>query len=114
MDITTDISINSKWLTDSCVYIFLETPVEFIRPLADIKVTENQEIFLEVEVNKPNKTSQWFHDGQQVSASKRIKLLTDGAVHKLVIDSAELDDEGKYKVKVNEVECEATVLVDGK
>ena len=90
-----------------------ELPVTFVRPLANITVTENQDIHLEVEVSKPNKNAQWFKDDKPVNAEARIKLTSDGKVHCLDIASAELDDEAVYKVVVEGAESSAEVLVDG-
>ena len=76
-------------------------------------MTEKQPLTLEVEVTKPGQKSKWYFEGEEVSASARIKLSTDGAVHRLTITNAELDDEGKYKVVIGDKESEASVLVEG-
>ncbi|KAK7507540.1 hypothetical protein BaRGS_00001475, partial [Batillaria attramentaria] len=89
-----------------------ELPTTFVRPLANITVTENQKLALECEVSRPDKPAQWFKDDIPVTASARIKLKSEGGVHSLVIDSAELDDEAVYKVVVNGVESTAEVLVE--
>jgi hypothetical protein len=74
---------------------------------------ENQKLHLECEVSRPDKPAQWFKDDKPVSVSARIRLKSDGGVHSLDIDSADLDDEGIYKVVVNGAESSAEVLVEG-
>ena len=91
-----------------------ELPTTFVRPLANITIMEKQKLHLECEVSRPDKPAQWFKDNQPVTASARIRLKSDGGVHSLVIDSAELDDEAVYKVVVNGVESSAEVLVEGR
>ena len=91
-----------------------ELPTTFVRPLANITVMEKQKLHLECEVSRPDKPAQWFKDNQPVTASARIRLKSDGGVHSLVIDSAELDDEAVYKVVVNGIESSAEVLVEGR
>ena len=91
-----------------------ELPTTFVRPLANITVNEKQKLHLECEVSRPDKPAQWFKDDKPVTASARIRLTSDGGVHSLDIDSAELDDEAVYKIVVNGAESSAEVLVEGK
>ena len=90
-----------------------ELPTTFVRPLANITVMEKQKLYLECEVSRPDKPIQWFKDDKPVTASARIKLTSEGGVHSLLIDCAELDDEAVYKAVVNGVESTAEVLVEG-
>ena len=94
--------------------LFTELPTTFVRPLANITVNEKQKLHLECEVSRPDKPAQWFKDNKPVTASARIRLISDGSVHSLDIDSAELDDEAVYKIVVNGAESSADVLVEGK
>ncbi|ESO99763.1 hypothetical protein LOTGIDRAFT_141564, partial [Lottia gigantea] len=89
-----------------------ELPLELTKPLKNVKVTEKETITLQCEVSKPGKKSQWFVDDEEIKPSDRIKFQTEGNVHKLVISKSILDDEGVYKVKIDEVESTAEVLVD--
>ncbi|GFO38541.1 titin, partial [Plakobranchus ocellatus] len=84
---------------------------EIVRPLPDITVTENQSLALECEVNQPDKPAHWFVNGEEVSASARLRLESEGKVHKLAIDSAELDDGGVYKIDVDGATSESSVVV---
>ena len=93
--------------------LFLELPTTIVRPLANITVKEKQKLHLECEVSHPDKPAQWFKDDKPVTASARIRLTSEGSVHSLDIDSAELDDEAVYKVVVNGAESSAEVFVEG-
>ena len=74
---------------------------------------ENEQVTLEVEVNKPNVTLKWFKDGQDVSPEDRIDVTIEGCVHKVHIKSAILTDEGLYKVTVGLLISEAPLTVQG-
>lgn len=87
--------------------------MKFVRPLADITVTEKQDIYLECEINKPGLKPTWKVDGSKVSASERIQLLSEGNVHKLIIKEADLDDENVYTVTFDDATSTASVIVDG-
>lgn len=101
-------------LIQVCSYI-PELPTTIVRPLADITVIENQSLHLECEVSQPGKTAHWYINGQtEVTASARIRLTSEGKVHRLIIDSVELDDEGLYRVEVDGASSEASVFVEGK
>ena len=88
-------------------------PLKILTPLADMSVTEKQEIFLEVKVNKPGQTPIWMFENKEVSTSEHIQLKSEGLIHRLVIKSATLDDEGVYKVVFGDIKSSANVLVDG-
>lgn len=74
---------------------------------------EHQKLVLECEVSRPDKPAQWFKDDVPVTASARIRLTSEGGVHRLIIDCVELDDEAVYKVVIGGNESTAEVLVEG-
>ena len=91
-----------------------ELPVEFTRPLSDGRVLEKDTVSLECEVSKPNKTVTWLKNGEVITPSDRFEVRVEGTKHFLTIRNANLDDDAKYTVKIDAVECSAQLTVDGK
>ncbi|ESO99762.1 hypothetical protein LOTGIDRAFT_85536, partial [Lottia gigantea] len=89
-----------------------EAPVEIEKQLANIQVTEGQEIYLECQVSKPCDAT-WYKDGNKVQAEGRFKIKSDGTLHSLTLDEAELEDQAEYSVKVGDQVSKAKVLVEG-
>ncbi|KAH9498303.1 hypothetical protein Btru_006488 [Bulinus truncatus] len=87
-------------------------PTEIVRPLANVTVIENQNLVLECEVSHPQKQARWYLDGEEVTASAHIRLTSEGTIHRLNVDSVDLDDEGLYKVDIDGALSEATVFVE--
>ncbi|GFS00827.1 titin [Elysia marginata] len=88
-----------------------EEPLEFIKPLADIEVQENQKIFLECTLSKPDRKVTWYKNAVKLPASDTVKLVCDAATHTLTIDRAELSDQAEYSVKVDGKTSKAKVKV---
>ncbi|KAK3082923.1 hypothetical protein FSP39_009100 [Pinctada imbricata] len=91
-----------------------ETPLQFIRPLQDTQVMERSKVILECEVSKPDQSAVWYLDDEVISGSDRIELGVYNTIHQLIIDTAKLNDEGRYTIQVQDQKCSATLLVDGK
>ena len=91
-----------------------EAPVEFIRPLKEVQVTEKESATLECEVSKPDLVAKWFLDDQEITGSDRVELVVYSTIHQLIIHSANLEDEGKYSIMVEGKKCVTTLLVDGR
>ncbi|KAJ8319891.1 hypothetical protein KUTeg_001478 [Tegillarca granosa] len=89
-----------------------EAPVEFIRPLTDVQVMENEKVVMECEVNKPDLLAKWFIDDEELTGSEHIELVVYSTIHQMIIETAKLEDEGKYTIVVGEKKSTATLLVD--
>lgn len=55
----------------------------------------------------------WCKDGEQVKPSDRIRVEEDGCTRKLIIDDANVNDEGEYTCVLGENECTAELIVIG-
>lgn len=91
-----------------------EEPVQFLKPLKDIKIMEKEKAVMECEINKPNKKAVWKFEKEIFSGSERVELVVDGCVHRMIIEPSELDDEGEYTIVVDGVKSSAILTVDGK
>lgn len=96
------------------VFFSSEGPIDIIKPLRDLHVTEKEQVMLECEVSKSGLKAAWYKDGQELHDSDRIELTKADTVHRLTIASAEQTDEGKYSVIFGENKSTASVKVEGK
>ncbi|XP_052748804.1 obscurin isoform X5 [Galleria mellonella] len=51
-------------------------------------------------IGSPKPTVRWLHNGKEVTPCKRVHISNDGDVYRLVIDSVNLDDAGKWQCEV--------------
>ncbi|XP_053518127.1 myosin-binding protein C, slow-type isoform X13 [Artibeus jamaicensis] len=70
-------------------------PLKILTPLTDLTVKLGKEICLKCEISE-NVTGKWTKNGLPVQESDRLKVVHKGRIHKLVIDSALIEDEGDY------------------
>ncbi|XP_039339520.1 myosin-binding protein C, slow-type isoform X2 [Mauremys reevesii] len=70
-------------------------PLKIMQPLTDQTVMLGKEITLKCEISE-NIEGKWYKNGQLLPASDRVKLYHKGRIHRLVIASSIVDDEGDY------------------
>ncbi|NXW19946.1 MYPC1 protein, partial [Circaetus pectoralis] len=70
-------------------------PLKISLALEDQTVRLGQEIHLKCEISE-NVAGKWYKNGQLIEASDRVKLYHKGRIHRFVIASAAVDDEGEY------------------
>ncbi|XP_074757255.1 myosin-binding protein C, slow-type [Athene noctua] len=70
-------------------------PLKISLALQDQTVRLGQEIHLKCEISE-NVEGKWYKNGQLIEASDRVKLYHKGRIHRFVIGSAAIDDEGEY------------------
>ncbi|KAK4474302.1 hypothetical protein MN116_000353, partial [Schistosoma mekongi] len=96
--------------------IQLGIPLEFIRPLTDVTVSEmtSEPIILECELSRtPREKIQWLKDGKTLASRlptrMRIEELENGKVHRITFSPLTEEDLGVYSVKVENLSSEARV-----
>lgn len=52
-------------------------------------------------VGAPKPTVRWLHNGQEVKPCKRVHISCDGDLYKLVIDSVDMKDAGKWECEIS-------------
>ncbi|XP_058468448.1 striated muscle preferentially expressed protein kinase-like isoform X4 [Solea solea] len=92
------------------------TMPDFVKPLADMDVTEGKEVVLECMVaGLPYPTIAWYHNGKRIESSEERKMTQYRDVHNLVIRSACHAHGGVYKAvisnKVGKAACYAHLYV---
>lgn len=111
--------INCCWDWDEIItaligsYKFVEKPLEFVKPLKDIEVTEGQDIVLECVVSKEGLKASWQKNGKALPVDNRIKVTADKDTYRLTITSAMVEDKADYTVKVADKSSTAKVFVEG-
>ncbi|KAM5250074.1 myosin-binding protein C, slow-type isoform 17-T17 [Hipposideros larvatus] len=80
----------------SCAKLSVDLrPLKILTPLTDQTVKVGKEICLKCEISE-NISGKWTKNGLPVQESDRLKVVHKGRIHKLVIDSALIEDEGDY------------------
>ncbi|XP_030071135.1 myosin-binding protein C, slow-type isoform X3 [Microcaecilia unicolor] len=70
-------------------------PLKILQPLSDVTVKLGKELNLKCEISE-NVSGKWYKNGLPVLGSDRVKLYHKGKIHKLIVDSALVEDEGDY------------------
>ena len=90
-----------------------ELSPEFVTPLGNYNVMEKNTITLECEVTKPDRKAIWKKNGVILEPSARIEMRVEGTKHYLTIKDAQLDDQDKYSITVEEAESTGKLTVEG-
>lgn len=92
-----------------------EAPLEFVRPLHEVEVKENQTARFECELNRAGEKVRWFkHDKRVEPDNKHIFIEEDGKVHRLILKNVNPEDAAKYYAKTSGPSTSATLYVEGR
>lgn len=97
-------------------FIFLEGPAaEFVRPLENIEVTENNEAVFECQLSKEDTQVEWWFRGMPIVPSQHHLIASRGHIRQLIIPKVAMNDEGEYSIRVdNKNTSTAQLFVKGK
>ncbi|THD17988.1 Titin [Fasciola hepatica] len=91
-------------------------PLEFVRPLEDVALTEapTEPVVLECELSrKPREKVQWLKDGKPLSSRlpdhMRVEEDANGTVHRVIFTSLQDEDLGQYTIRVEKLSGDARV-----
>ncbi|XP_053111277.1 myosin-binding protein C, slow-type isoform X10 [Hemicordylus capensis] len=70
-------------------------PLKILHPLEDQTVRLGKELSLKCEISE-NVEGKWYKNGQLLQPSDRIKMYHKGRIHRLIIDSSLVEDDGEY------------------
>lgn len=99
--------------TESSVEVIPRKP-EFVKPLQDYEVTENEIAILDVELSSETTEVTWFKDGEKITSKShpKVEMAHEGKVRKLILRKASVHDEGEYTCVLDEdQECRAELYV---
>ena len=92
-------------------------PAFTIRP-RNREILEGMQIRLSCGANgKPDPTFTWYKDGHLIQSMGRLQVTNNVGMSSLVIQEAEIEDSGMYKViaknRAGEISTEAEVVIEG-
>lgn len=89
--------------------------MEFVRPLSDIELKENQSAKFECELNKSGETVKWLKNGEPIDLNdSNIVIKSDGKVHTLSLKKVDSSHAAKYTVKTSGPSSNGSLYVEGK
>ncbi len=91
---------------------FAELPVTFKKKLADVTVTEQDTVCLEVELSKPSKDVKWMKNGVVLQQGENMEIHVDGAKQALVLKSVAYSDRGYYSCETLDDKTQAKLTVE--
>lgn len=90
-----------------------EAPLEFIRPVNEIELKENQTAMFECELNKPGEQVRWYRNGELIEPDgKNIIAKSDGTVHQLILKKVDASDAAKYTCKTSGPSSSGSLYVE--
>ena len=97
-------------------FLFVEAPVEFVRPLENVTVTEGQWLKLGCTLSKDNCQVTWLKDDQEIQVEteeveSRFIATHDGRSYRLEVKESKMIDAGNYTIKVEDKQQSCQVVV---
>ncbi|CAE1238874.1 unnamed protein product [Acanthosepion pharaonis] len=89
-----------------------EMKTEFTRKLTETIVKEKETATFTCETSKENMQSVWMKDGKQIKADKRIEIIREKKIHKLVIHEVTTADKGEYSCVIGSISTTAKLIVE--
>ncbi|XP_051754091.1 immunoglobulin-like and fibronectin type III domain-containing protein 1 [Ctenopharyngodon idella] len=98
----------------SCnAWLIVEHPgVHFISGLSDVHAIIGQSAEMVCKLSSEKCDGIWYKDGKEITATDDLKIVKDGAVHKLVVSNCTEDDNGKYRFEADGRKTEAILVVE--
>jgi hypothetical protein len=90
-----------------------EEPIEFLRKLRDLEVTEMETALFKCEVTKADVKAKWSCNGKALTEKDGFDIKVEKTVHTLTLDDVALEDAGTYCVKVEDKESSGKLVVRG-
>lgn len=87
---------------------------EFISKPKSLEVVEGEKAEFSCSVSKETFEVKWLKDGTELEAGDKYRMLSDGKRRSLLIQSAELKDEGAYVVMIGATRASVDLTVLGK
>ena len=79
-----------------------------------MKEGRDKKVRFEAVFSRSNVKAKWYKNKQEIYMGKRYHITAQGDLHVLEINNPTMDDEAKYTIQCNEVNCAAFLEVDGK
>lgn len=96
------------------IYIVQEVQPEFIKPLTEVKVKEQETATFMCETSVECLDPVWLKDGNLIFENERTKFVTEQNRYKLIISEVKLEDRGEYSCLIDQISTSAKLHVEGK
>ncbi|KAK7155702.1 hypothetical protein R3I93_010373 [Phoxinus phoxinus] len=90
----------------------IDPGVHFISGLSDVHAIIGQSAELECKLSRDECDGIWYKDGKEITATDDLKIVKDGAVHKLIVTNCTEEDNGKYRFEADGRKTEAILVVE--
>jgi hypothetical protein len=88
--------------------------MEIVKGLTNFSACEDQEIILQVELNRSNQEVEWFRNGEKINSDLTQRFNNKDNLYSLKINSCDyLLHAGEYVFKVKDLDSKANVDVKG-
>ncbi|CAF3389468.1 unnamed protein product [Rotaria socialis] len=108
-------SCTIKEASTTCQVVMNEAPVEFIRPLENLTVTEGQPLRLSCTLSKDNCQVTWVKDDEEIKINEeeesRYVITNDARAYRLEMKESKMTDAGTYTIKVEDKELSCQVVI---
>ena len=88
-----------------------------MKPLSNVEVTEKETATFECEVSKPKQVPVWYQAGGKIEPGLgdwgRFRAEVVGNLHRLVVESAHMEDAEKYSCNFGDKKTSAKLTVKG-
>ncbi|XP_050968929.1 immunoglobulin-like and fibronectin type III domain-containing protein 1 [Labeo rohita] len=98
----------------SCnAWLIVEDPgVHFTSGLSDVHAIIGQSAEMMCKLSSEKCDGIWYKDGKEITATDDLKIVKDGAVHKLIVSNCKEDDSGKYRFEADGRKTEAMLVIE--
>uniref|UniRef100_A0A8C1K756 Obscurin, cytoskeletal calmodulin and titin-interacting RhoGEF b n=1 Tax=Cyprinus carpio TaxID=7962 RepID=A0A8C1K756_CYPCA len=107
-----EISIDAEGKVCKATLQVQQLPITFKKKLADMTVTEQDTVRLEVELSKPSKDVKWMKNGVVLQQGENMEIHVDGAKQALVLKSVAYADRGYYSCETLDDKTQAKLTVE--
>ncbi|XP_051567599.1 immunoglobulin-like and fibronectin type III domain-containing protein 1 [Myxocyprinus asiaticus] len=90
----------------------IDPGVHFTSGLSDVYAIIGQSAELVCKLSRENCDGIWYKDGKEITAKDDLKIIKDGAVHKLIVTNCTDEDSGKYRFEADGRKTEAILVVE--
>ncbi|XP_076872149.1 immunoglobulin-like and fibronectin type III domain-containing protein 1 [Brachyhypopomus gauderio] len=86
--------------------------VHFTFGLQDIRAIMGQSAEMVCKLSSTNCDGVWHKDGKEIKSTDDLKIIKDGAFHKLLFSNCKEEDNGKYRFEADGHKTEAMLIVE--
>uniref|UniRef100_A0A8C8DT90 Immunoglobulin like and fibronectin type III domain containing 1, tandem duplicate 2 n=1 Tax=Oryzias sinensis TaxID=183150 RepID=A0A8C8DT90_9TELE len=98
-------------VSDSCACSVADRGVQFVSGLSDTIANVDEQVELSCKLSSDTSEGKWYKNGKLLTDGDGVKIIKDGACHRLIIDCCKKDDAAVYRFEAEGRKSEATLNV---